>query len=103
MTGGGEDNKASNVSSGVGKLGCRCWQVKWRVGAKDPWRNVDLTLKILNLGSQKMATDAWEKTANVEERATSLVEKPRHQGSGFGRDKSYVMMDKINLKRGEKG
>jgi hypothetical protein len=50
-----------------------------------------------------MATDAWEKTTNVEERATSLVEKPRHQGSGFGRVKPYIMMDKIKLERGEKG
>jgi hypothetical protein len=43
-----------------------------------------------------MATDAREKTTNVEKRATSSVKKPRHQGGGFGRDKSYMTMDKTS-------
>lgn len=51
---------------------------EWCVGDRDHQRNVNLALKKLNLRIWiKTATDAGEKMTNVEERATSSVEKPR--------------------------
>jgi hypothetical protein len=43
-----------------------------------------------------MAIDVGEKPTNIEERANNSVKKLRHQGSGFGRDKLYMMMDKTS-------
>jgi hypothetical protein len=74
--------------------------VKWRVGVRDPWRNVDLAMKKLDIRTWKTSTNTGEKIVNVKERATNSMEKPRYQGSGFGWDKSYMTMDKHKGKRG---
>jgi hypothetical protein len=56
------------------------------VGDRDHRRNVNLALKKLDLRIWiKTATDAGEKMTNLEERATSSVEKPRQQVVDSGR------------------
>jgi len=66
------------------EVGTPVMSVKWSVGARNPRRNIGLALKKLDLRTWKTATDVGEKPENIEERATSSVKKPRHQGSRFG-------------------
>jgi len=82
---------------------CTCWaryphtkKRKKREEAPDR-RNVDLASKKPDLRTWiKTAIDAGKPTENMVEEDTDTVEKPRHRGCNYGRDKSYEMIDKTS-------